>query len=312
MNLSDKVINEQGNVATYCAGADARLRYVDVNGEDKKYLIEGEAAGTDYITTVQPIIESNKFVTVPTPIEQLNLQASPEIKNYQLVFTTGDTFTNNLVIPSGMYIQSKLNFSTNSTYKLLIDNNVISYVKLTKVLPKIIPSGVLATIQHMAQPGDIFSDVSADWSNGLTLSMYWDVNDFTDEKSDLYEFLDQLFGIGLELGGGATGMCAGIYKNSGDNEIKFQALNDQAGSSGAGDWDQNHSLIFTVDRTAELIHFYIDGSETYTTNADEMIPAFGEGISRFFAGGVPVKNIRIWNRPLTAGECKDLSNSDSE
>lgn len=311
MNQSDKLIYTQGNASTFARGADGRLVYNGIDDEDKKYLIEGEAAVTDYITSEQPIIESNKFVTVPTPIEQLNLQASPEIKNYQLVFTTGSTFTNNLVIPSGMYIESKLKFLTNSTYKLLIDNNVISYVKLTKVLPKIIPSGVLSTIEEMVGPGDIFSDVSADWSNGLTMSMYWDVTDFTDEESDLYDIQTQLFSLGLELGGGASGMRVGFYKDYGDNEIKFQALDDQAGSSGNGEWDKSHSLIFVVDRLGEWIRFYIDGENVYTSSPPS-IGAFGEGIDHFFAGGSPVKNIRIWNRPLTAGECKDLSNSDSE
>ena len=59
MNYSDKVINEQGNVATYCAGADARLRYVDINGQDKKYLIEGEGGGGE--STVSGL--TNEFGT---------------------------------------------------------------------------------------------------------------------------------------------------------------------------------------------------------------------------------------------------------
>ena len=43
--LNDKIIDDQGNVKTIAAGQDARLYYVDVNGERKKYLLDGEAAG---------------------------------------------------------------------------------------------------------------------------------------------------------------------------------------------------------------------------------------------------------------------------
>lgn len=42
--LNDKIIDDQGNVKTVTSGQDARLYYVDVNGERKKYLLDGEAA----------------------------------------------------------------------------------------------------------------------------------------------------------------------------------------------------------------------------------------------------------------------------
>ena len=44
-NLSDKIIDDQGNARTYSNGYDSRLHYVDVNGQDKKYLIDGEGGG---------------------------------------------------------------------------------------------------------------------------------------------------------------------------------------------------------------------------------------------------------------------------
>ena len=37
-NLSDKIIDDQGNARTYSNGYDSRLHYVDVNGQDKKYF----------------------------------------------------------------------------------------------------------------------------------------------------------------------------------------------------------------------------------------------------------------------------------
>lgn len=43
--LSDKVIDDQGNVKTIAGGQDARLYYIDFEGNRKKYLIDGEAAG---------------------------------------------------------------------------------------------------------------------------------------------------------------------------------------------------------------------------------------------------------------------------
>ena len=43
--LSDKVIDDQGNVKTIAGGQDARLYYIDFEGNRKKYLLDGEAAG---------------------------------------------------------------------------------------------------------------------------------------------------------------------------------------------------------------------------------------------------------------------------
>lgn len=43
--LNDKVIDDQGNVKTIAGGPDARLYYIDFEGNRKKYLLEGEAAG---------------------------------------------------------------------------------------------------------------------------------------------------------------------------------------------------------------------------------------------------------------------------
>lgn len=43
--LNDKVIDDQGNVKTIAGGPDARLYYIDFEGNRKKYLLDGEAAG---------------------------------------------------------------------------------------------------------------------------------------------------------------------------------------------------------------------------------------------------------------------------
>ena len=41
-NLSDKIIDDQGNVKSIAGGQDARLYYIDVEGKRKKYILEGE------------------------------------------------------------------------------------------------------------------------------------------------------------------------------------------------------------------------------------------------------------------------------
>ena len=43
--LSDKIIDDQGNVKTVAGGQDARLYYIDVYGQRKKYLLQGEVSG---------------------------------------------------------------------------------------------------------------------------------------------------------------------------------------------------------------------------------------------------------------------------
>lgn len=43
--LSDKIIDDQGNVKTVASGQDARLYYIDVYGQRKKYLLQGEVSG---------------------------------------------------------------------------------------------------------------------------------------------------------------------------------------------------------------------------------------------------------------------------
>lgn len=42
MNITDKVLFTQGNASTYVSGTDGRLIYNGIDGEDKKYLLEGE------------------------------------------------------------------------------------------------------------------------------------------------------------------------------------------------------------------------------------------------------------------------------
>lgn len=59
-NLGDKIIDDQGNVKTIAGGQDARLYYLDVEGNRKKYLLEGEVKeGTDISDIL--IVEGEKL-----------------------------------------------------------------------------------------------------------------------------------------------------------------------------------------------------------------------------------------------------------
>lgn len=59
-NLGDKIIDDQGNVKTIAGGQDARLYYLDVEGNRKKYLLEGEAAGGSDTSDIL-IVEGEKL-----------------------------------------------------------------------------------------------------------------------------------------------------------------------------------------------------------------------------------------------------------
>lgn len=60
MNLGDKIIDEQGNVKTFSSGQDARLYYLDFNGNEKKYLLEGEGGGGSDTSDIL-IVEGEKL-----------------------------------------------------------------------------------------------------------------------------------------------------------------------------------------------------------------------------------------------------------
>lgn len=70
--LNDKIIDDQGNVKTVASGQDARLYYVDVNGERKKYLLDGEATEKELDPIFSAISGTYALKTeVPTKTSQL-------------------------------------------------------------------------------------------------------------------------------------------------------------------------------------------------------------------------------------------------
>lgn len=64
MNNSDKLIYTQGNASTFARGTDGRLMYNGIDGEDKKYLIEGEGGGSTSAPSalVEPQLDNFEYV----------------------------------------------------------------------------------------------------------------------------------------------------------------------------------------------------------------------------------------------------------
>ena len=129
MNVSDKIIDTQGNTTTYSSGFDSRLIYNGIDGQDKKYLIEGEGGG-DLATYEETgdealiTIESNKFVRYLEPITTIDLEFTKAIKNATVVFEVG-TLTSNYINAYGMLANKPLEFEEGLTYIITVDNGVI-------------------------------------------------------------------------------------------------------------------------------------------------------------------------------------------
>ena len=126
-NISDKLIDSQGSTATYSSGRDSRLFYVNVNGQIKKYLIDGEGGGEIYEETGDTsllVMESNKFVRYLEPLSVIDLRLTKEIKNSTIVFSVADSL--DLYIDTyGMLINKPFEFEADQIYILTVNNGVI-------------------------------------------------------------------------------------------------------------------------------------------------------------------------------------------
>lgn len=76
MNLSDKIIDDQGNVKTFAGGQDARLYYLDFEGNERKYLLEGEAAGGGEGGDVPAGINEDVLKTTGSSLIQLKVNST--------------------------------------------------------------------------------------------------------------------------------------------------------------------------------------------------------------------------------------------
>ena len=83
MAISDLMIADQGNVQTFAGSADARLYYLDLDGKEKKYLLEGEVnveggamtpeeikdAIKDEYATIDYVNQEISGINIPEPIQ---------------------------------------------------------------------------------------------------------------------------------------------------------------------------------------------------------------------------------------------------
>jgi hypothetical protein len=120
-NLGDKILDDQGNVKTIAGGQDARLYYIDFEGNRKKYLLEGEGGG---ITVVEATdgrfdLKSNTCIVYPhdMPINDVNFTFEKNsLTNAYAIFTTGDDLIFSFTFSDQMYTNKDLELENEKTY----------------------------------------------------------------------------------------------------------------------------------------------------------------------------------------------------
>lgn len=146
--FNDKVIDDQGNVKTVAGGQDARLYYLDINGNRLKYLLEGEAQGGEdsAVTSVNGMtgdvqldlykidyesysgndikLEANKYFTNTNALTSIELNIT-NINNAMCVFKTGDTVSFTVSVPENMLVNKAFNFEANKNYIIAVDNGIV-------------------------------------------------------------------------------------------------------------------------------------------------------------------------------------------
>lgn len=154
--LNDKIIDDQGNVKTVASGQDARLYYVDVNGERKKYLLDGEATEkeldpifsaisgmyalkTDVPTKTSQLENNSGFITEETdPVytaDKPNLALKTDLTNVvTLIYSNGlgtPFFTSNMFMDFTETAVTELNLSLTAGLKnaaiLFLTGDTITY-----------------------------------------------------------------------------------------------------------------------------------------------------------------------------------------
>lgn len=145
--LGDKIIDDQGNVKTIAGGQDAKLYYIDYEGNRKKYLLEGEVGGVKSVNgqsgdvTIETLdidyqdvndiqFGNFQYFTCTNTITNINLNIPANLKNTMCLFTTGDSITFNITIDSIYKINKPFEFEPNSNYVIAIDNNTILWTIL--------------------------------------------------------------------------------------------------------------------------------------------------------------------------------------
>lgn len=135
--LSDRVIDDQGNVKTVAGGQDAKLYYIDFQGNRKKYLIEGDQIGGQQKQTVQYKenfqLLDNTTTVVEQPITNINYQI-PTATNALCIFTTGDQINYTFSYSTQMKVNKQFEFEPNMTYAVAVDNGLIIWSKFQEIV----------------------------------------------------------------------------------------------------------------------------------------------------------------------------------
>ena len=133
------------------AGQDAKLYYIDYQGNRKPYLIEGEGAGgvtsvngqtgdvtidtldINYVKGSNPAFTSFTYYTCTQKLANLKIVIPAGIKNSMLTFETKPEFAFTLEIDASYKINKPFEFETDSSYIIAVDNNTILWSKIETI-----------------------------------------------------------------------------------------------------------------------------------------------------------------------------------
>lgn len=88
--LNDRIIDDQGNARTVANGQDARLSYIDVFGNRKKYLLEGEGGGDVKVPTKTSDLQNDSGFITADDIPAADVDLSNYVTQGNINFTTTD------------------------------------------------------------------------------------------------------------------------------------------------------------------------------------------------------------------------------
>lgn len=88
--LNDRIIDDQGNARTVANGQDARLSYIDVFGNRKQYLLEGEGGGDVKVPTKTSELQNDSGFITADDIPDADVDLSNYVTQGNINFTTTD------------------------------------------------------------------------------------------------------------------------------------------------------------------------------------------------------------------------------
>lgn len=172
MSISDLMIADQGNVQTFAGSADARLYYLDLDGTEKKYLLEGEVnveggamtpeeikdAIKDEYATIDYVNQEIGEIDIPEPIQYtagngIRLTDNQFSVNTDTIATK--QYVDDQIIPPVQYTQGEGIIITNSN-AISVDSE--KYVGWTAFNGE--KQSILAAVDERAKTYDSFSDLT--------------------------------------------------------------------------------------------------------------------------------------------------------